>query len=1035
MHWLWNFFLAKRQFTWLLITALVIMGGYAVLVIPKESAPEVIVPIGIVQTTYPGASAADIEELITDKIEEKVGNLENLESLSSVSQDGISVVTVEFTADADIDASLQDLKDAVDTAKGDLPRDANEPFVTEVNFSDQPILIVSVSANLPPTAFTQLGEDVSDVLKGVSGVSDVIVSGTREREIQVVIQQESLATYGLTFSDVTRALQSANLALPIGTVSTKGVEYAIRFESDIENTDAIGDIPVTVRNGQPVFIRDIAHVTDGVGRTQTLSRVSLEGNAAEDAMTLAIKKNAGSDVTKVAERVRTEIAALQKESGLLEGSQVLIVFDQGANVKKDLSELVTTGFETVVLVVICLLLTIGWRESLVAALSIPLSFVVAFIGLYLSGNTINFVSLFALILAVGILVDSGIVVTEAIHTRVRRFGNPEKAAHEAVREYAWPLIAGTMTTVAVFVPLFFLSGVTGEFIASIPYTIIFVLLASILVALGMVPLIAIRLTKEGGSNRFEEIQEVYTHKAQAWYRTKLITFLESKKMQRVFLYGLALAFVAVLFLPVSGLMKVVFFPGEDVDTVYVEIEAKQGTPIGETDLAVRAVEEILYEQDYVESFTSTVGTGSSFIEGSSAGSKFGNITVTLKDERTLSSAETAESLRTALSALRMADFKVTEQANGPPSGAPVVLQFYGEDLDTLARITDEAEKVLKSIPGTRDTTTSTKSNTTEIVLSIDKAKAGALGISPLAVGEALRSAVFGITATTITTQGDDIDVVAKIQLGETHSDPSRMTEATIADIKNLSIETPTGSVLLGSVLSESLGSAHASIVHKEKERLETVSAYTSGDTTASEIVTAFKAREGELQLPENVRISYGGETEDINRSFTEMFVALIAGLVFMLAILVLSFNSVRYALYLLLAVPYSLIGVFLGLTLTGQPLSFTSLLGVIALAGVIINHAIILMDSLLHIRNERTETASLIDIVADASVSRLRPIFLTTVTTVIGMVPLSTISDFWSPLAFAIMFGLAFAMILTLILVPTLFYRHESKVRAKAQKA
>jgi HAE1 family hydrophobic/amphiphilic exporter-1 len=242
------------------------------------------------------------------------------------------------------------------------------------------------------------------------------------------------------------------------------------------------------------------------------------------------------------------------------------------------------------------------------------------------------------------------------------------------------------------------------------------------------------------------------------------------------------------------------------------------------------------------------------------------------------------------------------------------------------------------------------------------------------------------------------------------------------------------SVLLGSVVTEKIAPANAVIVHEDEERVENISAYTKDGVTAAEVVAQFKARAGELELPSGVRISYSGETEDINKSFTEMGLAFLAGLIGMLAILVLSFNSIRYSLYLLLAVPLSLIGVFAGLAATGQALSFTSLLGVIALAGVIINHAIILMDSMIHFRNRKTENDKLIDVVADAAVSRLRPIVLTTVTTVIGMIPLSTISDFWSPLAFAIMFGLTFAMILTLVLVPTLFYRHEKKLLEKNTK-
>lgn len=1032
MHSIWNFFLAKRQFSWLLIIALLGMGAYAVLQIPKESSPEIIIPIGIVSTVFPGASPADIEELVTNKLESSIANVEGLDKLSSVSRESVSVITAEFDANADIDKSIQNLKDAVDQAKGELPADATDPTVTEVNFADQPILVLSISSDLPPIEFTKLGEELKDEFTAVSGVSKVIVEGTRSREVQVIVDQTALSAYGIRLDQITSSLQSANLTVPVGSISTEGIEYSVRLEGKIKEISEIENIPVGQAGSQPIYIRDIAKVQNNVVRETTISRVSVDGSPSENAMTLSIYKRSGIDVTTMSEAVHKKLDVMQEENGLLSDSKVLVVFDFGEDVKEELSELIGVGFETVVLVIICLLLTIGWRESLVAALSIPLSFVIAFIGLYTSGNTINFVSLFALILAIGILVDSGIVITEAIHTRMRKFKDPDEAAKAAIREYAWPLIGGTMTTVAVFAPLFFLSGIVGKYIASIPFTIIFVLLASIFVALGMVPLIAIYLTKHSSSNRFEELQEEYTHKAQTWYRNKLVHFLENTKAQRIFIWGLVITLFLTLTLPFTGLLKVVFFPPEDVDYVFVEVEAKQGTPVASTDLYVRAVEEILYEKSYVESFTSTVGSGSAFTGSGNAGGKFANITLTLDKERTETSAQIASDLRKAFAEIKDADVKITEQATGPSSGAPVFIKFLGDDLDSLGLVAERAAKILESIPGTRDVETSTGSNATELVLSVDRAKAIAAGVNPLSVGELLRGAVFGLTATTITEEGNDIDIVVKLGVNPNATDQSETPKVTLDTLRNLSLQTATGqSILLGSILKEELAPASISISHEDEERVETASSQTEPDVTPAEIVAAFQAREAELELPEGVRVSYGGDTEDINRSFAEMGLALIAGLVLMLAILVLSFNSVRYSLYLLSAVPLSLIGVLIGLTLTGQSLSFTSILGVIALAGVIINHAIILMDSMIH-RHDQDADASLIDVVADSAVSRFRPIVLTTITTVVGMIPLSTISDFWSPLAFAIMFGLSFAMILTLILVPTLYYRAEKR---KAQKA
>ncbi len=1034
MHSLWFFFLRKRQFSLLLILSLLGMGIYSLAAIPKESAPEVIVPIGIVSTFYQGASALDIEELITNKLEREISNVANLDSLTSTSRDGSSVVIAEFDASADIDKSIQDLKDAVDAAKGEIPDDATDPVVTKVDFANQPILVLSVSADLAPLEFTELAETLSDEFKNVFGVSDVVIEGTRPHQVQVIVKESALSAYGISLSDVTRALSAANLTLPVGTVVTDGIEYAIRYEGKILEISEIENIPVTSRGNAPVYVRDIGTVTNGVERQTSISRVSLDGKPAESAFTLSIFKRAGVDVTDMSTAVIEKIDEMKKEGGLLATSQVLIVFDQGEDVRRDLSELVTTGFETVLLVILCLLLTIGWRESLVAALSIPLSFVIAFIGLYASGNTINFISLFSLILAVGILVDSGIVITEAIHTRMQKFGNADDAAHEAIREYAWPLIGGTLTTVAVFAPLFFLSGIVGEFISSIPFTIIFVLIASIIVALGMVPLIAVYLTKNTHSNRFEAKQEEYTHKAQAWYRAKLIAFLKNKRAQKTFFAALGIGFLLVFILPISGMLKVIFFPPEDVDYIFVELETKQGTTLLETDLALRRVEEILYEKSYIESFTSTAGSGSTFTGSGNSGAKFANITLTMKDDSEITSAAASTELREAFKPIENVDIQVVELVNGPPTGAPVTLKFIGDDLANLGLTVERAGKLLESIDGVRDVTLSTKSNATELILEVDREKASIAGVNPASIAEVLRSAVFGITATTITRNGDDLDIVVKLEVDSNEQDFSATPTITLDTLRNLTVPSAFGSsVLVGSVIKESLAPANAIIAHEDEERIESVSAYTESGVTAAEIVSTFKAREAELEMPVGIRLSYGGETEDINKSFTEMGLAFVAGLVLMLAILVLAFNSIRYSIYLLLAVPLSLIGVFAGLTLTGQALSFTSLLGVIALAGVIINHAIILMDSMIHFRDKMKETDELMDVVADASVSRFRPIFLTTITTVVGMIPLSTISDFWSPLAFAIMFGLSFAMILTLVLVPVLFYRNEKRLSDKRE--
>ncbi len=1026
MHPLWFFFLRKREFSWLVIITLVTMGIYTLLAIPKESAPEVIVPIGIVTTVYPGASARDIEELITNRLEDAIENVDNIKAITSVSRDGVSSITAEFNASADIDESIQALKDAVDTAKNELPRDAEDPFVSEVNFANQPIFVLSISSDATPADFTALSETLSDEFKDVTGVSQVTISGVRERQVQVVIEPQKLSSYGIALTDVTTALASANSGFPVGIITAGSIEYSVRLEGKLLSATDVENVVVTTINGNPLYLKDVAVVVETVDTATSLSRVSVDGTPAELAMTVSIFKKSGVNVTTMSEAVNEKLAAMQKPDGLLAHSQVLVVFDQGADTEEQLGELIRAGTETVVLVMLSLLLTIGWRESLVAGLSIPLSFVIAFIGLYVSGNTINFISLFALILAVGILVDSGIVVTEAIHTRYKRSKNAVQAARETITEYAWPLIAGTMTTVAVFAPLFFLSGVVGQFIASIPFTIIFVLIASILVALGMVPLIAIALTNTNEPSRFELLQEHYTERAQSWYQDTLVRFLQHKKAQRLFLWGLFVSFIIALALPITGLLNVIFFPPEDVDFIYLDAETKEGTPLSTTDISVRQIEEILYDIPEIESFSSTVGGSSAFTGGTGSGARYANITIALNKNRTRSSAEIATALRESLSSIANITITITEQQNGPTSGAPIAVTFTGEDLNALTEAAEKASQRLATETGVRDVTSSADSSSAEFVLQIDAAKASLLGVNPAVVGPMLRSVVYGITATTLRRDGDDVDVVVRIGNPDEILNWSTTPEITLDTLRNIEVTAMTGErVLLGSLLTDTYVPANSAINHKDKKRVVTVNAYTNPGVVTTDVMTAITPDLETIARDTDVTISFGGETEDINQSFTEMFLALIAGLLLMLAILVLSFNSIRYSFYLLLAVPYSLIGVFGGLTLTGLALSFTSLLGVIALAGVIINHAIILMDSLIASEDLQNDTEHLLERVANASVSRFRPILLTTVTTVVGMIPLSRISDFWSPLAFSIMFGLSFAMILTLILIPTLYYRNE----------
>ncbi|HEV7449537.1 MAG TPA: efflux RND transporter permease subunit, partial [Candidatus Paceibacterota bacterium] len=945
MLWLWNFFLERRQLSYVLIVVLLIAGAYAVVRIPKENAPQIDLAIAVVTASLPGASAEDMESLVTNKLEAQISGVANIDTLTSSSGDGVSAITVQFTAQANTDQSIQDLRDAVSRARPNLPADVDAPQVTKVNFSDQPIVAISISGDRTQEEFSKLGQNLEDELLNVSGVSQVQLAGVPPRQVTVIVRKEALEQYGLRITDVIAAISSSNAALPAGRIQMDGVSYNVNFKGGLTDPAQVQDIAVSSKNGVPVYLRDIADIQDGLAAATTYSRVSIGGKPSQAGITLFIYKQSTAGIQATAKNVEKEIDSLK--SGELAGLEVFVPpsTDQGVQVGKQLGDLTETGLITVAFVIIVLLLTIGWRESLVAGLAIPLSFLIAFIGLYFTGNTLNFISLFALILAVGILVDSGIVVTEAIHARLRLFPTPIQAAKAALHDYAWPLIAGTMATVAVFAPLFFLTGIIGKFIAGIPYTLIFVLIASIFVALGIVPLIAVLFTK-GEPNAMEKKQEEITHKVTVWYTKHLRALLEHRRYQNIFLWVLFLGMVGAFSLPILGLVTAEFFPGSDEDFIYLNLQKPQGTVLEQTDLTVRQVEEVLYADHDIASFQTIVGASSALSGGDPAhGSNQANITINLPEKRSKTSSAIAADLQSKLSGIMGADIQVLQAANGPPSGAPISIQFEGDDLGALITAAEKGKQLLASMPHVTNITATTQQNGTEFNLAIDRAKAASLGLNTSVVAQTLRAAVNGTKATSINQDKQSIDVVVKLNLNSAYTGPGDTAQTTIDSIKNLSIQGASGnSVLLGSVLQDSLGLSSAAIAHKDKNRIQTVSAYPDASTDVTTVVAQFQKRIGELNLPSGITVSYGGESESINESFTQMFVALIAGLVLMFIILIISFNSIRYTLYLLYIVPLSLIGVLGGLALTGQSLSFTSLLGIIGLGGVIINHAIILMD-------------------------------------------------------------------------------------------
>ena len=1082
---MWSFFIRNSKFAYLFLIALVVLGSYCVFLIPKESAPEVIIPVGVVVTVLPGAPATDVEALVTNELERGLTSLENVKQITSVSREGVSSLTVEFEASANIDDSIQDLKDAVDTLQADLPADAEDSRVTEVNFTDQPVMTIALSADISDRAFTELSDTVENEIESIAGVSRVEFRGVRQHEISVVVDQAALALYDLSLGQITSAIQSANLAFPIGQIENNGVSYNVAFEGDLADSFDVLNVGVAVRGGQPVYVRDIAVVDDGLAPAGTLSRVSILNQPSENSISLNVYKQSGGDSTIITKAVNDRLAELQSDGGILADVKVLTVLDAGKDIKSDLVRLSGSGLQTVILVVLLLVVAIGWREGLLAGLAIPLSFLFGFIGLYLSGNTINFLSLFSLILGIGILVDSAIVMVEGINRKMKDDPTIDKkqAALETIDEFKAPLISGTLTTVSMFVGLFIVSGVIGQFIASIPFTLIFLLFASMFVALAIIPLLAASFLHRRNTTRMEVLQVEYAHRFESWYRARLTPFIEDaakadRFLSLIFALLVAAVFLAIntyagiiagvlvyvstnwlrnlqrkrlwsnlryrlLWLPMTvlgigvsatlatsilpnhNLVKVVFFEQSDIDYVIVEIELPEGTTKEVTDIAARRVEDIVYEEDEIASYVLTVGSGNEYGSGGT-GEKYANLFITLTKDRERTSTEVVEDLREKLSVIRDFKVSVSQLSDGPPTGAAIIIKFLGEDLEAITKLANEAALVLRETDGIVNVETSTNSNNTEFVLTLNRAKAASYGLSALTISQLARTAVYGSDATSITSLTDDTDVVVKLNVSNERSvNPEDTNRTTIDALERLNIPTNQGgSVPLSALVDISLRESSSVINHEDGDRVVSITADVATDANARELqATALDRINNELSIPSDVAISTGGgETDESNEAFAEMFLALVVGVLLMVGILVLQFNSYLHMRYVLSILPYSLIGIFFGLALTQNSLSFPSMMGFIALSGIVVNNSILLIDMMNQMRHRHPERP-IHDVVLDAATSRLRPILLTTTTTVIGMIPLTYAGDLWAPLAYAVMFGLLFSVIITLILIPITYYR------------
>ena len=997
------------------------IGVISIMQMPKESSPEIDIPIIVISTGLPGASAQDVEELVTNEIESRVQNLVDVDTVTSTSRPGFSTVVVNFDIDADGPEKLSAVRDRISQVTNDLPSDATDPVATQVSFSDRPIMTFSLGGPFSEQELRGYADGLKEKIERVANVSKVEIVGSPNKEIQVIVNQNKLDQYGLSISAVTSAIASANTDIPIGSIETTGEVFTLRFGGRITDVNEIRDIAIVGKGNTPILVRDVADVLDGLESQNRLLRLSTDGESAEPSVSIQIYKASGKgNILTIVDRANEIIT--ETKNNLPQGAVVSIVQNDAKQIRSDLRNLVTSGIFTMLLIIVVLWLFLGWKEAILASFAVPLTFLGTFIFLQAFGYTINFLTLFSLILALGILVDSSIVMTEAIFENIQKGMNSKEAAIEAIHEFEMPLISGVMTTIFVFLPMLMMSGIMGKFIESIPITISIVLLISLAVSLGVITTASARffrkvLPSERGG-RYADKGILWLYKK---YETIFTFFSRSRKNSKRLLYTMILLFILSVSLPFIGVLKINMFPADDYDSVYVDVENPIGTPLSVTNLMMGVVEDELYTDSIVDSFETTVGASSNASGTSEGGSNFGSIVINLKENRNITSTEAISYFENKLNGVVSADLTVSQLADGPEQGSPVQINIISDSFEDSESVADTIAGVLKKIPGTKTIKNGITESNGEFIIEVDRQKAQIYGVTAVQVAGALRNIISGVDATVVKKDGDSTDVVVKSAFPATSlSENARYgaEKIELASIRSITINTATGAVPLTSLADITYGNSRSTISHKDSKRILIVSSGVLDGYNSQSIVTEVQKKLEGVKIPDSVEITYGGESEDIAESFADLGKAMVLGIFSIFALLIWQFKSYRQPLFILATIPLAMIGVLPGLSIMNVPFSFPGFIGVVALAGIVVNNAIILIDS---INNNRRKGMNMLDAVEDSARSRLQPILLTTITTVAGMLPLLFSSPTWAPIAYSIIFGLTFSTVLTLFVVPVLY--------------
>ncbi len=1017
-----------------IFTFIIVLAGISAYVgLPKEAAPSIEIPYVFISTVYVGVSPEEIEKLVTMEIEKQVKAIADIKEITSVSRESFSSVTVEFNPDIKIDDALQKVRDKISVAKSNMPSDIEEPVVTEVNFSELPMLYINIAGNYGLARLKEMADNISDKIEGVPGVLSAEVVGGLDREVKINANADRLKYYGVSLNDLTNTIRAENLNIPGGSVDIGKLNYLIRVPGEVEDPLVFGDLIVkSDMENNPIYVRDVAQVVYGYKDRTTYAREN-----GVEAVTIIIKKQSGENLIRIADDIKELVK--NEEKGLPSGVTLSLTGDESKSVKNTVHELENGVITGTILVVGVLFLFLGFRIASLTATSIPLSFLISFIVLNAMGVTLNIVVLFTLILVLGIIVDDAVVVMENIF-RLQEKENytPYDSALEGPREVAFPVTIATLTIIASFFPLLFFPGIVGEFMRYLPITLIVCLFSSLFVAMVISPVQAAvfinvkKMKERDAKKKFRPVSKFIEHFDEKFFST-IIKWYESTLRRalhhRFLTIGGTVALLILSFI-VYGMFNngVEFFPKVEPQQTSINITMPSGTNIEKTNEFTKLIEQKIKPYDDIEYYVSNVGSSTNPMDFGGSTSNKSTVTVNFYDklDRKRSSFDAIEDIRKSVEGIPGATIDIQSQTGGPPTGPPVNIEISGDDFITLGQIADQIKDKIEHVNGLTDLKDDYNESRPEIKITIDRDKAALYKLNTASIASTIRTAINGTEASKFRVGEDEYDITVRLDKSQRDN---------VTSIENLYIANKDGiNIPVTSVAKIEFSGGLEAINRKDSKRVVTVSANAEG-RLGNDVLKDVMAMLKDHKLPEGYLISYTGESEDQEEASAFLGQAFLTSLLLIFMFMVMEFNSLRTPLIIMFSVMLSLIGVFFGLLITQTPFGIMMTgIGVISLGGIVVRNAIVLLDfqKVLEKRGLSRDEA-----LVQAGVIRLRPVFLTAACTILGLVPLTTGVDFdwrslswviggentafWRPMGVAIIFGLAVSTFLTLVVIPSIF--------------